>query len=273
MNYGEPETRQRAPSNPHEQQGGQSAPGFGSNLHAQLGHMVWEAGSKQIKDSFNSYGRIDYFRPYFDVEPKQVRNRLFQSFLPRKPSTISVSNDLYGPSMVVLTMVALLLLNMKSSGYTTQDGTLIGSAMVSCFAAWIILSTVISTLCYIVNIDVGFVNTISLVGYSMTSHCLVLLLTAIYHPSHDHLYFFFLLIVFCFPSALRTGLFLGSKTRDPTHKMTVLSVCIGVHLLYLIYLHFGFHVMVEELDEILGESPPNVIKSAIPLDNISTINN
>ena len=34
--------------------------------------QMWEAGSKQLKDSFNSYGRIDLFRPYFDVEPIQV---------------------------------------------------------------------------------------------------------------------------------------------------------------------------------------------------------
>ncbi|CAJ0586760.1 unnamed protein product, partial [Mesorhabditis spiculigera] len=266
MQYSDSEPRQRTASSPGDAQQNAQNPAFTENLHAQLGHMVWEAGSKQIKDSFNAYGRIDYFRPYFDVEPKQVRDRLFQSFIPKLPTTVTY--DLYGPSMVVLTMVAFLLLNMKSGGYTTQDGTLIGSAMVSCFAAWIIMSTVISTMCYVVNVDVGFVHTISLVGYSMTSHCLVLLLTAIYHPSHDHMYFFGLLLLFCFPSALRMGMYFASKTRDPAHKLTVIAVCVGIHLLYLIYLHFGFHVMVEELDEMLGESP-NVIKAAISATNAS----
>ncbi|KIH52633.1 hypothetical protein ANCDUO_09336 [Ancylostoma duodenale] len=42
------------------------------DFQSQLGHMVWEAGSKQMKDTFKSYGRIDIFRPYFDVEPSQV---------------------------------------------------------------------------------------------------------------------------------------------------------------------------------------------------------
>jgi hypothetical protein len=51
---------------------------------------MWEAGSKQVKDTFNSYGRIDLFRPYFDVDPKQVRNRLIQSLIPRKPSQMTV---------------------------------------------------------------------------------------------------------------------------------------------------------------------------------------
>lgn len=73
-----------------------------------------------MKDTLNSYGRIDVFRPYFDVEPRQVRNRLVQSFIPRKPSQMHVSNDLYGPTMIVLTLVALLLCSMKSSGYSND---------------------------------------------------------------------------------------------------------------------------------------------------------
>ncbi|KHJ95352.1 hypothetical protein OESDEN_04708 [Oesophagostomum dentatum] len=42
------------------------------DFQSQLGHMMWEAGSKQMKDTFKSYGKIDIFRPYFDVEPSQV---------------------------------------------------------------------------------------------------------------------------------------------------------------------------------------------------------
>lgn len=33
---------------------------------------MWEAGSKQVQDTFQSYGRIDLFRPYFDVDPAEV---------------------------------------------------------------------------------------------------------------------------------------------------------------------------------------------------------
>lgn len=71
-----------------------------------------------MKDTLNSYGRIDLFRPYFDVEPRQVRNRLIQSFIPRRPSQMNVSSDMYGPTMIILTLVALLLYSMKSSGLT-----------------------------------------------------------------------------------------------------------------------------------------------------------
>lgn len=71
-----------------------------------------------MKDTLNSYGRIDLFRPYFDVEPRQVRNRLIQSFIPRRPSQMNVSSDMYGPTMIILTLIALLLYSMKSSGLT-----------------------------------------------------------------------------------------------------------------------------------------------------------
>lgn len=52
----------------------------------------------------------------FSVIGFKVRIRLLRSFVPRRPSQMTASPDLYGPSMVVLTMVALLLFNMKSSG-------------------------------------------------------------------------------------------------------------------------------------------------------------
>ncbi|GMR35954.1 hypothetical protein PMAYCL1PPCAC_06149, partial [Pristionchus mayeri] len=258
-------TRQRAPSTPGAEGAVPQGVDF-SNMHSQIGHMMWEAGSKQIKDSFNSYGRIDLFRPYFDVEPIQVRNRLMQSFLPRKPSQIAVTNDLYGPCMIVLTMVALLLWNMKSSGYTVQNGTLMGTAFVSCFAAWLFLSGILYTVCFLLSTEVSLVHIFSLFGYSMTSHCVVLILTSIYHPSHDHLYFFLLLGLFCLPSALRMAFFLSSKTREKAYKATLMAAVVGIHLLYIVYLHFGFHVVLEEIDEILGDAPPNVpIKAAVPI--------
>ncbi|VDK77511.1 unnamed protein product [Litomosoides sigmodontis] len=139
-------------------------------LHTKLSQMVWEASSKQMKDTLNSYGRIDLFRPYFDVEPRQVRNRLIQSFIPRRPSQMNVSSDMYGPTMIILTLVALLLYSMKSSGYTVQDGTLIGTAMVTCFGAW---------------------------------------------------------------------------THDKFHKLSITLATHVLHLSYLCYLHYGFHVVVE----------------------------
>lgn len=37
--------------------------------------QVWQAGKRQASRAFNLYANIDILRPYFDVEPAQVRSR------------------------------------------------------------------------------------------------------------------------------------------------------------------------------------------------------
>ncbi len=37
--------------------------------------QVWQAGKRQASKAFDLYANIDILRPYFDVEPNQVRNR------------------------------------------------------------------------------------------------------------------------------------------------------------------------------------------------------
>uniref|UniRef100_A0A1I7VLA7 Protein YIPF n=2 Tax=Loa loa TaxID=7209 RepID=A0A1I7VLA7_LOALO len=236
-------------------------------LYAKLSQMVREASSKQMTDTLNSYGRIDLFRPYFDVEPRQVRNRLIQSFIPRKPSQMNVSSDMYGPTMIIFTLVALLLYSMKSSGYTVQDGTLIGTAMITCFGAWFFMSLVIYTLCLMFNVDISFIHFFSLYGYSLCSHCVVLLLTIVFHPLHSHLFFYTTVIIFCVPSVLRVSLYLCSRTHDKSHKLSITVAAYILHLSYLYYLHYGFHVVVEEIDEILGDVQQSSVIS-LPLSAI-----
>ena len=36
---------------------------------------IWQSGRQQAKKAFNIYGNIDILRPYFDVEPHEVRAR------------------------------------------------------------------------------------------------------------------------------------------------------------------------------------------------------
>lgn len=258
-------TRQRSNSNAgglSDDQNGQ----FG--VQAQLGKMMWEAGSKQVQDTFQSYGRIDLFRPYFDVDPAEVRTRLIRSFIPRKPSQIQVSPDLYGPSMIILTMVALLLYNMKSSGIIIQNGTLMGTAMFTCFGSWMLISGALWVACFLLAAEQPFLTILSSFGYSLTSQCLVLLLTSLFHSSHDHLFFFVLLASFCVPSALRMGLIVCNQSRLPANRIILIGIAIAAHLLLIIYLHFGFHVVLEELDEMVGEAIVDVkaIKETLPVE-------
>uniref|UniRef100_A0A0N5AUD4 Protein YIPF3 n=1 Tax=Syphacia muris TaxID=451379 RepID=A0A0N5AUD4_9BILA len=205
--------------------------------------------TRQVHDTFTSYGRVDIFRPYFNVVPKQVRSRLIQSLIPRKPSKMSVATDLYGPLMIILTLVALLLLSMKSSGFVVKDGTLMGTALLTCFGAWIVISLIISTVSYILSTDVTSSFAICFTkffkGYSLFGHCIVIFLTTLFHSLHTHFLFYVLVLIFCVPSAARVSLFLCSKTRDNMHKLALMIVITILHIGFICYLHFGFHTIVE----------------------------
>jgi hypothetical protein len=122
---------------------------------------VLSAGKERAQTLVNSYARLDLLRPYFDVEPADIRSRLIASLWPQfsrqpqvgcvavvpsrgggigllafslRPLQIShdifschkpyffsqmlqvISSDLYGPIMLALTLAAVLLMGMKTTG-------------------------------------------------------------------------------------------------------------------------------------------------------------
>ena len=167
-----------------------------SEMQHQIAGRIFEVGSTKAKEAFSIYGRIDILRPYFDVEPRQVQKRLITALIPerimgtkadvvrlvytllnRNSSTklhyipllithivsnqTSLSSELYGPLMVVLTLVAVMLAGMKSSGQTVQEGTLMGTAIGTCFGYWLGASTFFFGLAYFCDtrlspIEVGY---------------------------------------------------------------------------------------------------------------------
>jgi len=235
--------------------GGQQPQGpFSGNLQTDIAKMAWEAGSSQVKRAFFLYTNIDIFRPYFDVEPKQVRNRLFQSLVPRMPSSMqSMGADLYGPLMLIFTLVAILLYSMKTSGFETKDGTLIGTAFFTCFAYWFFASVGVYTLGYVFVSRIAMLQTFSIIGYALFSHCMVLTISELAHHMVDsHAAFYALFAIFGGLSSLRMAIYFASKTPAKTHKIILASVVVALHLGFLLYLHFGYHKVVEEISEILG---------------------
>lgn len=40
-----------------------------------VGAIVWAAGRTRAQQAINLYANLDYLRPYFDVEPKDVVRR------------------------------------------------------------------------------------------------------------------------------------------------------------------------------------------------------
>ena len=87
-----------------------------NKMRDNLTDALWQSGRDKATAAFNMYAKIDILRPYFDVEPMQVRNRLLASFVPVLPTAKkqpSIPGDLYGPCMVIFTLIAILLFQMK----------------------------------------------------------------------------------------------------------------------------------------------------------------
>ncbi|TSK42132.1 Protein YIPF3 [Bagarius yarrelli] len=165
--------------------------GLTGQLGRQVADEVWKAGKRQASKAFNLYANIDILRPYFDVEPIQ-----------------KIAGELYGPLMLVFTLVAILLHGMKTSG------------------------TVIITM----------LQMMSLLGYGLFGHCMVLFIT---YNVHFHSLFYILWLVIGGLSTLRMVAVLISRTVGKTPRLILCGTLTALHMLFLLYLHFAYHKIVE----------------------------
>ncbi|XP_064634788.1 protein YIPF3-like isoform X2 [Lineus longissimus] len=222
--------------------------GFTKNMSS----MLWQSGREKAQQAFTSYAKIDILRPYFDVEPNEVLKRLMVSFLPSKPSgnPQKIPSELYGPTMLIFTLVALLLFQMKVSNHQVNEGTLMGSAIGVCFFYWLGTSALIWTMAYVCNTHIRGVQILSLLGYSLSGHCVVIFLGTIVHTTHSHLLFYLLWAIFGGVCTLRMVSVLVSRTPGTTQRMVICGIVAALHLLFLLYLHFAYHQVVEAIDKL-----------------------
>ncbi|KAK6973142.1 protein YIPF3 [Biomphalaria glabrata] len=217
--------------------------------------MVWQAGTQSAKRAWTLYGNIDILRPYFDVEPMEVQKRLLYSLIPIKPSDQrqQVPKELYGPSMVVLTLIAILLYQMKTAQHKVEEGTLIGSAIGVCFMYWFGASCIIWFLAYTCNVRIAMLQILSMMGYALFGHCIVLFLATVIHVGHDHLFFYSMWAIIGGLSTLKMATIIMSRSRGKTERLIVIGTIAALHLLFLLYLHFAYHTIVEEISDALNE--------------------
>ncbi|XP_046546069.1 protein YIPF3-like [Haliotis rubra] len=217
--------------------------------------MMWTAGKQSAQKAWSIYGNIDILRPYFDVEPKEVQRRLLFSMIPQKPTSQRqrIQKELYGPLMVIFTMIALLLYQMKVSSHSVEEGTLMGTAFLVCFSYWFGTSSFIWFLSYVCNVRIAMVQVLSMVGYGLFGHCVVLFLGTVIHTGHDHMFFYLLWAVIGGLSALKMACIIMSRASGKTERLIVIVVLAALHLLFLLYLHFAYHSVVEELSSMFND--------------------
>ncbi|XP_059099942.1 protein YIPF3 [Peromyscus eremicus] len=230
--------------------------GFKGQLSRQVADQMWQAGKRQASRAFSLYANIDILRPYFDVEPAQVRSRLLESMIPVKMVNFpqKVAGELYGPLMLVFTLVAILLHGMKTSDTIIREGTLMGTAIGTCFGYWLGVSSFIYFLAYLCNAQITMLQMLALLGYGLFGHCIVLFITYNIHL-HSLFYLFWLLVGGL--STLRMVAVLVSRTVGPTQRLLLCGTLAALHMLFLLYLHFAYHKVVEGiLDTLEGPNVP-----------------
>jgi len=225
---------------------------FMTNMKEQMTHYVFIEGRQRAQNALNIYANIDVLRPYFHVEPREVRQRLINSLIP-KISSVSkpvLVGELYGPLMVVLTLIALLLYGMKSSGHEVKEGTLMGTAFGVCFGYWLGAASFVYFLAYICNAQLSYLQMLSLMGYALFGHCIVLFLSSVYHSHSSHLVFYILWAIFGGLSSLKMIIVLMARTSGRSQRLILHSAVAILHMLFLLYLHFAYHQTVEALDQL-----------------------
>ena len=118
--------------------------------------------------------------------------------------------DLYGPLMLALTLMAILVVGMKMHSVQVREGTLIGTAFFTSSSYWIGTSLFYYTFAYLFSANVSVVEVFSKVGYSFFGFSLTLL-SLLFHLPHligSYLFFF----SFGFLSSLRLTSFLAGRT-------------------------------------------------------------
>ncbi|OWF50544.1 protein YIPF3-like isoform X2 [Mizuhopecten yessoensis] len=245
--------------------------GMGDDIRQRLGEnvaaMMWQSGKQQASKAWNLYGNIDILRPYFNVEPREVRSRLMWSFIPQKPTSQRqrVSRELYGPLMVIFTMIALLLFQMKTADHRVEEGTLMGTAFGVCFTYWFGASAFIWFLSFVCNTRLSMLQIMSMLGYGLFGHCMVILLGTVIHTSHDHVFFYLLWAVIGGATTLKMVGIIVTRTSGQTQRIIVCAAVAALHLLFLLYLHFAYHQIVEDLSQAFGSGGVQAQMKEVPV--------
>eukprot|EP01102_Stenamoeba_stenopodia_P011464 TRINITY_DN3525_c0_g1_i1.p1 TRINITY_DN3525_c0_g1~~TRINITY_DN3525_c0_g1_i1.p1 ORF type:complete len:258 (+),score=54.41 TRINITY_DN3525_c0_g1_i1:187-960(+) len=219
-----------------------------TKIAAQVGRNILETTKSKATGIFNLYANVDLIRPYFNVETNDVAKRLAWSLIPRTTSELTGETvDLYGPVMILLTLVAVMLLGMKLSNTAVQEGTLLGTSLVICSTYWILSSLTFYFLGYLFTISITFLGFLSIFGYAMFGTCLSLLLHCFFvHTWIDHAGIF----VFGGASSLALGVLLFAHTHNKKNGTVIGIMASAVHFLFLLYLKIFYASIYSAISEI-----------------------
>uniref|UniRef100_A0A7S4KI94 Protein YIPF3 n=1 Tax=Paramoeba aestuarina TaxID=180227 RepID=A0A7S4KI94_9EUKA len=209
-----------------------------------LSGQILKDTSQQAKSFFDLNSHIDWVRPHFDVSPNDIFNRLIGSIAPTLRTDFGEGNaDLYGPSMIVFTLISIFVFIMKEEASKSQqnDGLIMGTAFGLSFTYWWVSSLWYYTLVFATGISVSFLHVLSAAGYAMVGYCIALLPQLLLLPE-ELTKFFFIILGLLSGSSLACLFFFkaGGSLVEGGKGLLVAGLVFATHMTFLLYLYFFF---------------------------------
>ncbi|XP_072377558.1 protein YIPF3-like [Diabrotica undecimpunctata] len=171
----------------------------------------------------------------FVVLPYDIAIRILGAFIPPFRSYQKVYVDLLGP------LLAVLLL----AGFVTYGNSLklvrIEFTPVE-FIFW--YSFLMPLFCYVIGrlgqAQIGFLKTISLIGYSYYGHLFTLIASFLCFQEKSNFFFFICLITFGGLSNFRLAIIYLRSIPAPAVRVIICATIASVNILSVIFLHFAY---------------------------------
>ncbi|XP_076040164.1 protein YIPF3-like [Oratosquilla oratoria] len=191
-------------------------------------------------------GLFDYWRsvtmflaPFFSVANHRLPHRIVASLAPPFffPEFRRVYADLKGPLLILTTLAFVLFYGLYDPDRHVVSDML--TAIKLTFGYWVTFTLFAHFLSYFCQTCLTLLQLLSSVGYSLSGHCLVLLIAEILHQEDSHSVFIFMMTVL---GGLATGRFILIvllRTAGPAQRLVMGSTLACIHIMHLVYLHYA----------------------------------
>eukprot|EP01101_Sappina_pedata_P012028 TRINITY_DN8190_c0_g1_i2.p1 TRINITY_DN8190_c0_g1~~TRINITY_DN8190_c0_g1_i2.p1 ORF type:complete len:361 (+),score=98.25 TRINITY_DN8190_c0_g1_i2:49-1083(+) len=204
------------------------------DFKSQIAQQVASKLSTNARGFLDFYANIELIKPYFQVTEKDLLIRISQTFIPNgKSDLITKSSDLYGPTLIFFTLIAIILLAMKLSHTSVSDGTLVGTAMTACFTYWVAVSLLFYSLCYLCTVSISLFQILSIFGYSLFSVAVTLVVHCI---AEGTIWDQATLFAIGISSSLSLGALFFSNSQNKKYGTVIGAVASVSHFVFILYL-------------------------------------
>eukprot|EP00033_Pygsuia_biforma_P003160 GCRY01003468.1.p1 GENE.GCRY01003468.1~~GCRY01003468.1.p1 ORF type:complete len:289 (-),score=35.55 GCRY01003468.1:103-969(-) len=218
-------------------------------------NYVLPTANAQAMKFYDNYSRFDALRPYFDnIEASTILQRIALSLKPwalstqidtfsSAPSTAEV--DLYGPFMVIFTLISILVFGMKLSGVEVAEGTLLGASFFLVFFYWIGGTLVFYFIAFLMNSSLTFIYVLYSLGYAHVGFVIPLFSYLFFPPFISTP----LLVVAGGLSAITLARRLKQFIVDRSQSLIFGLIVGGLHFVFLLYLRMAYYSFVSAVEE------------------------